>query len=209
MRSSVILVVMIVLQGLSSGANIVQDPSFENVGLAPWISSGHPWGVDTASSHTGLQSAGTGCAGTGCIAADPDPLGAWLYQDLATTAGTSYNLSFWIGLRGTKGGTVPNEMKVLWNGVEVFDIQNLTNTMFQQYSVGVVAQGSTTRLEFLGRNDPNVIDLDDVSVDAGAGIIHQPPSTPDAAVPEPSTAVPLAIGIGLAVLSRLGDRRPL
>jgi len=187
MRIYSLLAMLLTVPGLALAGNLVQDPGFENATLSPWVSAGHPWGVDTANSHTGSNSAGTGCAGVNCITADPDPFGAWLYQDLTTTS-TSYVLSFWIGLRGTTGGTIPNELKVLWDGVQVFDVQNLGNTPFQQYSVNVIATASTTRLEFLGRNDPNVIDLDDVSVDETSSI-------PTPGVPEPSSWMLAGLGL--------------
>ncbi len=192
MRFLLLLSMLVAGPSLSFGANIVQNPGFEDQVFGPWVSNGHPWGIDTANAHTGKQSAGTGCIGAVCIAADPDPLGAWIYQDLATSAGTSYTLSFWIGLRGINGGTTPNEIKILWNGSQVFDIQNVTTIAFTPYTVNVQATGASTRLEFLGRNDPNVIDIDDVSVDAGA-----------VGVPEPGSIV--LMGIGIAGL--LGMRR--
>ncbi len=197
MRTYSLLTICLALPGLALAGNIVQDPGFESATLTPWVSGGHPWGVDTANGHSGSNSAGTGCAGSDCIASDPDPRGAWIYQDLATTPGTSYVLSFWIGLRGTTGGTTPNELKVLWNGGEVFDVQNLITTPFQQYFVNVVATGGTTRLEFVGRNDPNVIDLDDVGVDGG--------SIPRSGVPEPAGWMLAASGVaGVAFGRRRG-----
>ena len=114
--------------------------------------------------------------------ADPDPAGAWLYQDLATTPGGTYNLSFWYA----PDGGVPNDFAVLWNGVQVLDILNSgTGFTFNLFTVsGLVAPGATTRLEFLGRQDPGFNGLDDVCVDRPGG-----DCAGAAAVPEPTSLV--------------------
>ncbi len=56
---------------------------------------------------------------------DPDPGGAWLYQDLVTTPGATYDLSFWYTPDGAPNNFPPNDFAVLWNGVQVLDISNL------------------------------------------------------------------------------------
>src|SRR5438552_3325386 len=81
-------------------SNIVLNPGFETDAFAPWVanpSSIRPWVVTGPSgfAHTGQFYASTGCVGAQCMTPGPDPGGAWLYQDLATTPGATYNLSFW------------------------------------------------------------------------------------------------------------------
>ena len=191
MRICLFLLSLIALQGVGSAANLVVDPGFENPVLTPWVTGGHTWSLTSSNPHTGAQGVETGCIGPACVAADTDPLSAWIFQDLATTNGSSYDLTFWLGLRKNPTDPSVNEVKVLWGGAEVFDIQNIVDPAFVQFTVsGLVASGSTTRLEFFGRNDPGVVSLDDISVDASAG-----------AVPEPAAF--LLLGAGLAGFARL------
>src|SRR5690349_5840839 len=82
----------------ASAANIVLNPGFETGTFANWVanpSSGFAWSVSSGAQHSGQFYADTGCVGAPCITPDPNPAGAWLYQDLATTVGQSYVLSFW------------------------------------------------------------------------------------------------------------------
>jgi hypothetical protein len=186
-------------------SNIVLNPGFENGdALAPWVvnpSSSFPWVVTGPSGfgHTGQYYASTGCVGPQCMTPDPNPSGAWLYQDLTTTAGATYDLSFWYTPDGPGG--VPNDFAVLWNGVQVLDILNsATGFNFQLFTVsGLVATGTTTRLEFLGRQDPGFDGLDDVCVRTSGGDCGA------AAVPEPTSLV--LMGTALVGLVRIVRRR--
>ena len=86
-------------------------------------------------------------------------------QDLSTTPGTTYDLTFWLAsFADPILGQTPNQMIVDWGGLQVADIVNLsTDGSYQQFSVNVLATGSSTLLSFVGTNDPNVTGLDDVS----------------------------------------------
>ena len=135
--------------------------------FAPWVEnavSNHPWDL-SGTPNTGSVAASTGCVGAQCITNDvgaPNPVGAWLYQDLVTTTGQTYNLSFFFYPAGT--GT--NELRVLWGGTTVFDQVDIPNDfVYKQYTFsGLAATSGTTRLEFLARQDLSSNGLDDVCV---------------------------------------------
>jgi hypothetical protein len=115
----------------------------------------------------------------------PTPGGNWLYQNLPTAAGAVYNLSFWYypGLEGTHPPGVWEELQVYWNGAPTAfdDINNPNGRTYTQYTVpNLVATSSSTRLEFLGRQDSDILNLDDVSVEV---------------VPEPGTLALFAVGL--------------
>jgi hypothetical protein len=131
---------------------------------------------------------------------------------LNTTPGGIYTLSFWFdpGQPDTNfSGTV--ELEAFWGGTPVIDLV-LVGTLapgpgpavtpttpgfgYNQYVVtGLVAGGSTTTLEFRGRQDPAGLSLDDISVDTSS------------AAPEPSTMLLGACGLlGLGLWKRRAAR---
>jgi hypothetical protein len=176
-------------------------------------------GIGGVFPNSGSFFAETGCVGTTCIAPDSDTSGAaaWLYQDLATVNGGTYSLSFAYasGNAGVGAGSVGSlaftgvELQVLWGDSAtplvasapgtctggtncVFDSTDTTNgTNYVVYTVsGLQATSSSTRLEFLGEQDPAQIGLDDVSVNATG-------------VPEPSSFFLLGSGLlGMGALAR-------
>jgi hypothetical protein len=166
--------------------NLVANPGFEN-SYADWSFIGMGLG-GSYWAHSGNNSVATGCVGHGCV--DSLGSGSFVGQTLNTTAGTSYDLSFWVG--ENTGAT--SEMSVFWNGAMIADILNPANNslntsgMLQYTFSGLLATSSLTGLEVHGRQDPGGIGFDDFSVTA---------SQAPADVPEPASAAILLTGLGM------------
>src|SRR4051794_11135379 len=79
-----------------ASANIVADPGFE-LKNGSWTSAVFDIG-NFAFAHTGVNSAETGCSVHSCVSTLDE--GAYIQQTLATTAGQSYDLSFFVGEAG-------------------------------------------------------------------------------------------------------------
>ena len=113
---------------------------------------------------------------------------AYISQNLATTIGSNYNLSFFLGT-DEDSSQVDNIFQAFVDGNKVFDKINTINIAgvpFTQYDLNFLATQSSTELKLGGRASYGFLYLDNVSVKP---------------VPEPSTiggiAVALSIGIWL------------
>ena len=174
----------------AAASNIVTNPGFES-GLTGWTAS-PDWGSGNFAVHSGLLEAYTECVGAPCITVPT----SFLYQDLPTVAGDTYDLSFWYRFQGPRSPVGPNELLTLAGGVEVSDLVNQPNNqgVYQQVFTTFVASSSTTRLQFDGRNDPSFLILDDVCVDVAGGAC--------APAPEPATGFPAIAVFAIALLAR-------
>ena len=107
-------------------------------------------------------------------------------QTFATTPGTSYNLSYFVGNQVNPGGPwgVTSTVNVLVNGVL---IQTAVNSMgaggrtqvWEQFTTSFLATSSSTTLEFLNEDPPNDNSngLDNVVVTPGSVVSTPEPST--------------------------------
>lgn len=154
----------------------VVDPSGNPPGA---VGSNSNVGHDTIFAHSGDNHANLGAVGV---------LGS-LSQNLATTNGGTYNLSFWLA---NDSGAAPNEFDVFWNGAQIYTQTNAPVSLYTQFTFnGLAATGPSTTLEFRYRNDDDYYRLDDVSVQT---------------VPEPGVVWLLPAGLALVGLRRFQRR---
>ncbi len=121
--------------GSTGGGNLVANGSFETSGLSGWTLGGNsgasPWGpqifIDTQ------PESGAHAAGMGSVGSD-----GTLSQTIATTAGKTYTLSFW--LQNEADGA--NDFKATWNGQTLVSLTDAAQSGYKQYTYTVTATGS-------------------------------------------------------------------
>src|SRR5262245_42475418 len=86
-----------------------------------------------------------------------------LTQNIATTAGQHYTLSFWIE-SDNDGRTPINHFAAEWNGQTLIDLTNAPDSGYQLYTFDVVGITGKSVLEFDGYNHPDAWRLDDVTL---------------------------------------------
>lgn len=163
----------------AAAQNLVVNPGFETGDLSGWTAKG-AYILVSGGAMDGKYGAWLGTSGS---------LGI-LEQTLPTTAGASYDLSFYL----SNTSDVPSEFRVLFDGAELYDGVNLEVLRPTLFSFdNLTASTGSTLLEFEARQDNGWFGLDDVSV-------TEEPSS----VPEPATWACLAplLGLGLAFLRR-------
>jgi hypothetical protein len=180
----------LVLGTFSAGAaqaSIITNPGFETGDFTGWALSGDLsfTAVDDFSPHSGRFSAGLGTSGsTGSIS-----------QTLATTAGVSYDIEFWVNTAVT-----PNFFSVSFDGIVLDALTDITTSstilppFYRSFSYTALASSASTDLVFTFRHDAWIWDLDDVSVDAAT------------AVPEPGSLSLFAGGLTMLIALRRHTR---
>jgi len=95
----------------------------------------------------------------------PGQTSGGLLQNVPTTPGTNYLLSFWLNC----DGTTPSEVLVWWNGTNLMDRVDLPNVGWTNLQFRVYTTGTQTPLEFDGNDSGGgYFGLDDISVTASA-----------------------------------------
>jgi flagellin len=150
-----------------SYANLITNGGFETGDLTSWAQFGNTaFSGVTIAPHSGRYAAFFGPAGsTGGI-----------YQDLGTTPGGLYDLSFWL----RNDGSGPNSFSVSWNGVTIPGsvLVNSAPFGYTQFSfTGLLATTGFTEVRFAFRHDPSFWYLDDVSVGTAVSSVPEVFST--------------------------------
>src|ERR1051325_10558493 len=103
--------------------NLVGNPGFESGLATPWVlqaGPNHPWTITSGTAHSGTFYISGGCVGSSCM---DHTTGDLLFQDLTTSIGATYTLSFWAFDDG-----VPSELQALWGGTTVLDLGGASAT---------------------------------------------------------------------------------
>jgi hypothetical protein len=151
-----------------SRADLVINGGFENGDFTGWTHGGNTNFAMVTSTFAFYIHSGTHGASLGPVGSD----GA-LDQNIATTIGSPYQVSFWLH----SDGETPNDFSTSFGGHLLFSQINIPARNWTQYTFDVVATSTTSDLRFAFRNDPGFFGLDDVSVNlasvpspiAGAG----------------------------------------
>lgn len=161
--------------------NLVANCGFETGDFTDWTATraarGSSFGVNNDNPHSGTYEAAFGAF----VPPDEDSIS----QTIATTAGDTYDISFF--LANSHGIMTPNnQFTAMFDGTTLLSLTNAAPFPYTAYNDSVVATGSSTTLSFAAYNVPAIFYLDDISV------------VPAAAVPEPA-ALTLFAGALLAL----------
>lgn len=169
---------------LAFSDNLLSNPGFETGDFTDWTLTGNTDFAGVSSSFDGFSPlAGTYFAFLGPVGSD-----GFISQTVATTPGTDYTISWYLG----SDGSIPNDFSVTFDGIQVFSAANLASTAGQyiHYSVSAPTADAFTTVTFGFRNDPGYLALDNTSVST---------------VPEPSGI--FLLGAGWACLAALRGLR--
>jgi len=159
-----------------AGPILIVNPGFETGDFTGWTRSGD----------LGFTWVSSGGAHSGTYKAEFGPVGSlgYIAQNIATTPGEAYDVTFW--LRGTY---TPNQVELDWGGAVAASWTNVNLPGWTVFSSsGLGASSSLTELKLGFRNDPDYLYVDDIAVNP--------------TIPEPSTALLFAAGAAVLALRR-------
>jgi hypothetical protein len=144
-----------------SVGQLVVNGGFESGDFTGWIQSGNTNYTFVTNAACNFVHLGTCGAVLGAT-----PSQGSLSQNLPTSPGKNYALSFW--LRNPTGGSLhkvgPNLFQARWNGGLILAQTNITSSAWNEWQFTVTATNLVTPLQFFFEDDPAFLALDDVSV---------------------------------------------
>lgn len=162
--------------GMAAHANLVANGDFETGDFTSWSTSVDPvWdAVDTLVPQAGSYAAYFGKpGGTSTIS-----------QTLATVAGTTYAISFWLMLESdVTGNAAPNAFAFNWDGAaSELVLTDAAAFGYTQYQYQLTASSASTDLAFSFSNTASFWDFDSVDVVAVTNEAPEPGSLALAAI---------------------------
>jgi opacity protein-like surface antigen len=179
------------LSAPACAAELVSNGGFESVPFTGWS---HTFNnlvgpISISDVHSGTQAALFGSS---------EGFSDTLSQTLATVAGQTYTLTFWIGSNLVLPNAPVNaHFEAALDGVW-FAWTNASDFTYDLYTANFVAASNATVISFTAFNDTGYYLLDDVSVigqrgDYGVGV-----DLPGGGVPEPTSWALMILGVGMA-----------
>jgi PEP-CTERM motif/Protein of unknown function (DUF642) len=168
-----------------ASADLIVNGSFETGDFTGWTTANlnatsvEPAGFDGFPAQDGQFFAALGNVG----------FDATIGQTFATTAGATYELTYYMG----SDGATPNDFSTQIDGVTVFSQSDIPAQGYVLYTFDFVSAGPTSTVNFFSRNDPAYLALDNVSVNGRS-------------VPEPSAIALFGVG-ALGFVAALRKRR--
>jgi hypothetical protein len=140
----------------ASGQQLVQNGGFESSNFSPWTQSGN-------TEFTSVSANNSLYAHSGNFGTQLGPVGSlgFISQTLSTKPGQTNFLSLWLD---SPDGLSPNEFKVFWNRVIIFDQTNIGAIGWTNLQFAVVSTETNTVLRFGFRDDSSYLGLDDITV---------------------------------------------
>lgn len=144
-----------------SVGQFVLNGGFETGDFSDWIQSGttnYTYVTNEAGAYVHFGTCGA------LLGAVPSP--GNLSQNVPTTPGQAYVLSFWLcnPTGASLNKATPNLFQARWNGNLIYAQTNITSTAWTKLQFNVTASGTVTPLEFSFEDGPAFLALDDVSL---------------------------------------------
>jgi Carbohydrate binding domain/PEP-CTERM motif len=155
-RSLAVLTFVTVLAVSSqASADLVVNGDFETGDFTGWSLSGNTGTTSVNNLPFNVHSGNFG-AELGPIGSD----GFLMQQNIGTTVGDVYQVSFWLH----SDGEIPNDFSAIFGGVTGFSETDIPAADYTNYTFNVTAISATSGLTLSFRDDPGFLGLDDVSV---------------------------------------------